>query len=97
MSNGQKIKAAKKADQMRNATGPSIDNYRRECEADIALCIERAPAKRGRPAIDGTNKKAQVVYLAASHVATAKALGDGNTSAGVRLALEMAARKGKKP
>jgi hypothetical protein len=51
------------------------------------------PAKRGRPAIDGTNKKAQVVYLAAAHLATAKALGHGNTSAGVRLALEMAGRK----
>lgn len=56
-----------------------------------------APAKRGRPAIDGTNKKAQVVYLAAEHLATANRLGDGNTSAGVRAALEIAAEFVKKP
>lgn len=46
--------------------------------------------KRGRPAIDGTSKKAQVVYLTAEHVAMAKRLGP-SVSAGVRAALEIAA------
>ena len=45
----------------------------------------------GRPRIDGTDKKAQSVHLTAEHIATAKRLGDGNVSAGVRAALTHAA------
>ena len=48
---------------------------------------------KGRPRIDGTDKKAQSVHLTAEHIATAKRLGDGNVSAGVRAALEMAAKR----
>lgn len=46
----------------------------------------------GRPRIDGTGKKAHSVHLTAEHIATAKRLGDGNVSAGVRAALEIAAK-----
>ena len=43
----------------------------------------------GRPRIAGTKKSTRVVYLTAAHIATAKRLGDGNVSAGVRAALEL--------
>ena len=48
---------------------------------------------KGRPRIDGIDKRAQSVHLTAEHIATAKRLGDGNVSAGVRAALEMAAKR----
>lgn len=46
--------------------------------------------RRGRPPIDGKGKKSHPVYLAEEHLATAKRLGNGYVSAGVRVALEMA-------
>lgn len=41
----------------------------------------------GRPPLDGTTKTVYQVRLTAAQVATARALGDGNASAGIRAAL----------
>lgn len=51
--------------------------------------MTRTPSPRpaGRPPLDGTAKTVYQVRLTADHIETARRLGNGNISAGVRLAL----------
>lgn len=46
-----------------------------------------SPLPAGRPPLDGEPKTVHSVHLTAAHVATARRLGNGNVSAGLRMAL----------
>ena len=81
--------AAKKGEKISRARENwNPEAAKRAAETDHERCIERA--KAGRPPLDGTAKRAHSIHMTADHIATARRLGNGNISAGVRLALERA-------
>ena len=49
--------------------------------------MEDKKPKRGRP-VEGNPKSIHTVHLSQDHIATAKKLGGGNVSKGVRVALD---------